>query len=198
MLERKQYETEDFQVDTMAHPPIISTPLHPPIVPNQVPNNLNMDQGESIHVSDESPPPLMESQPEPHMEEHVPLQMPMSMEEPVMVHHVDLPPPPPPEPILIPIPIAAPPPPPPPPPPCTVHIPVTIHLKGKLAIKMKHCENCDFTKNIEAIGPLKIAPINGLKGQLTGAVDAQARRIIFQPLSDELGTKREKQTSCGC
>ena len=43
---------------------------------------------------------------------------------------------------------------------CTVHVPVTIHLKGTLAIKMKNCVNCDFSKNIESIGPLKVAPLN--------------------------------------
>lgn len=45
---------------------------------------------------------------------------------------------------------------------------------------MRHCENCDFSKNIEAIGPLKVSPINGYHGDLAGAVEAQARRQIMQ------------------
>ena len=122
------------------------------------------------------------------------------VEEPVYIHRVDPPPPPPPQQILIPVPIAAPPspppppppppaPPPPPPPPCTVHIPVVIHLKGKLAIKMKHCDNCDFSKNIESIGPLKIAPIHGLKGALSDLEPKVSERTI-QRVYDENASKR--------
>ncbi|XP_057317760.1 uncharacterized protein LOC130662835 [Hydractinia symbiolongicarpus] len=159
---KKQYATDDFRVNTLAQPPVISQEFHPPSM-SMPPNHVQIDYPqEGVHLE----PPMEHhyEEPEPHIE------------EPVFVHHVPPPPPPPPEPVLIPVPIAAPPPPPPPPPPCTVHIPVTIHLKGKLAIKVKHCENCDFSKNIEAIGPLKIAPIKGLNEKLTGAIESQAKK----------------------
>ena len=96
-------------------------------------------------------------------------------EEPI-IHH---------EPVLLPVPIAAPAP--PPPPPCTVHIPVTVHLKGKLAIKMKHCQKCDFSKNIESIGPLKISSLNQLEEKLKGRLDQ-----AFKTTGKRVGKKRGK------
>ena len=174
---KKQYETDDFHVDTMPHEPVISQQSRPALPFSPALNHVQIDPEYGVHVHQV-----------PHFEEPVPIH---HEEEPVYVHHEE-PPPPPPEQVLIPVPIAAPAPPPPPPPPCTVHIPVTIHLKGKLAIKVKHCLNCDFTKNIEAIGPLKIASINGLKGKLGGAMKAPSRRNIFQSTNDEIGTKRKR------
>ena len=64
------------------------------------------------------------------------------------------PPPPPPPPPLPPPPPQAP----PSPPPCIINLPVTIHIKGTLAVKMKNCKQCAFSKNIESIGPLSVFP----------------------------------------
>ena len=139
--------TDDFHPDTMMEQPMVEQPVP--------------------HV-DIHPPPMIEEEPIiSHIEEPTPI---IHHEEPPMVHHEEVhhdihhe------EPVLLPVPIAAPAP--PPPPPCTVHIPVTVHLKGKLAIKMKHCMKCDFSKNIESIGPLKIASLSQLEEKLKERID---------------------------
>lgn len=106
---------------------------------------------------------------------------------PPSLAYIPLPPPPPStQPALLqvpPRPLTAPPPPPPPSPPCTVHIPVTIHLKGTLAIKLKNCKHCDISKSIESIGPLTGFSLNSLKK--TVVEDAQSRNIHSHKTYDD-------------
>uniref|UniRef100_A0A7M5WUK1 Uncharacterized protein n=1 Tax=Clytia hemisphaerica TaxID=252671 RepID=A0A7M5WUK1_9CNID len=118
-------------------------PVHPiePVPIEPMPEPIISHVSEPVPIIQQEPPPIVHH------------------EEPI-IHH---------EPVLLPVPIAAPAP--PPPPPCTVHIPVTVHLKGKLAIKMKHCQKCDFSKNIESIGPLKISSLNQLEDKLKERLD---------------------------
>lgn len=176
---KKQFDdynlrTDDFHPETMQYQPLVVQPREPIEPP---------------------PPPPMEEEPMPmisHVEEPTPI-IHQEMPEPVPVpevheHH---------EPVLLPVPIAAPAP--PPPPPCTVHIPVTVHLKGKLAIKMKHCQKCDFSKNIEAIGPLKISSLSQLEDKLKQNIDkafkvksgGKKKSKLQKKLKNIRGTKRD-------
>lgn len=60
---------------------------------------------------------------------------------------------------------------------CLVHVPVTIHLRGTLAMRMKNCPSCGgadgFSKNnIESIGPLKVAPLDNNNAKPTVEVNS--------------------------
>ena len=156
-------KTDDFHPNTMLDQPVVEQPVvephfvvHPP-PPIEEPVITHVEEPTPIIHHVEEPPPVV------HHEIHE-------------IHHD--------EPVLLPVPIAAPAP--PPPPPCTVHIPVTVHLKGKLAIKMKHCQKCDFSKNIESIGPLKISSLSQLEEKLKERLDKSFK------VKKSAGTKKHK------